>query len=102
LFSNGGTAGCQERKNQKKVRKTMEIPSILVQALVDAAYKLAVANHYEDIPEEGVELPVIDVLRRFKQLGVEPTRYSSDGDPDLLLGKPLWANREHQRSTRGL
>jgi hypothetical protein len=78
------------------MRRTMEIPGVLVQALVDAAYKLAVANHYEDVPEEGVEQPVIDALLQLKQLGLEPTWYSSDGDPDLLLGRPLWASGKQQ------
>ncbi len=67
----------------------MEIPGVLMQALVDAAYRLAVANHYEDIPGDGVEQSIINVLLQFKQLGIEPTWYSSDGDPDLLLGEPL-------------
>ena len=51
----------------------MKVPSILLQALIDKAYKLAVTNHYEDVPEKRIERPVIDVLCRFKQLGVELT-----------------------------
>ena len=82
------------------MRRTVEIPSVLVQELIDAAYKLAVVNHYEDIPGEGAEQPIMNILLQFKHLGLEPTWYSSDGDPDLLLGKPLWTNREQQERSR--
>jgi hypothetical protein len=79
-----------------------EIPKALIQQLIDAAYTLGVATHYEDVLEDGVERPVMAVLRQFKQRGFEPTGYSSDGDPDLLLGRPLWAsesNKERRTQT---
>lgn len=64
----------------------------LLQQLVDRAYGLAVTVHYEDVPEEGAEQPLLDLLRHIRELGMEPTWYGTYDDPQLLLG-PLAEER---------
>lgn len=70
--------------------ENMLIPREVLQELIDQAYHVALETHYEDVPEWGIEMPLIRVLRQIKQeFGLEPTNYGLfNGDPQLLLGKP--------------
>ncbi len=71
----------------------MKIEPELLQMLIDRAYGLAVTVHYEDVPEEGAEQPLLDLLRHIRELGMEPTWYDTYDDPQLLLG-PLAEERK--------
>lgn len=68
-----------------------QIPREVLQELIDQAYHVALETHYEDVPERGIEMPLIRVLRQIKQkFGLEPTNYGLfNGGPRLLLGKPI-------------
>lgn len=71
--------------------ENMLIPREVLQELIDQAYHVALETHYEDVPEWGIEMPLIRVLRQIKQkFGLEPTNYGLfNGDPQLLLGTPI-------------
>lgn len=67
----------------------MPLPNEMLQALLDAAYRLSIEVHYEDVPAWGAEMPLIQILKKIKEdHGLEPTHYGlAYADPEQLLGE---------------
>ena len=76
----------------------MQIAKAVLQHLIDCAYELTVKVHYEDVPEQDAEQPLLTILRQIKKdLGLEPTGYGPYEDPQLLLGRPFVTSTQFQQ-----
>ncbi len=65
----------------------MKISPELFQELINQAYALALEVHYQDVPEDGAEQPLLALLRFIRTtLQVEPDCYGAYDDPQLTLG----------------